>query len=173
MSNPILLPANFETYNFVAMSKKEQNPKNRIRLIAMANIQEGKTLKHIAESIKVHWNTIQTWLRNFRNFGIERLYVKRIKVKSTKISKQAETWIVNFLTMLSSDAVGGYITGKQLQLIIAKEFSIKCCLQTIYNTIHRLKFSWISSRSKHPKSDAEIQELYKKFSTTVKTVTSA
>ena len=73
MSNPILLPANFETYDFVAMSKKEQNPRNRIRLIAMAHIQDGKTLKQAAESLKTHWKTIQTWLRNFRNFGIDHL----------------------------------------------------------------------------------------------------
>lgn len=171
MSNPILLPVNFETYNFVAMSKTEQNPKNRIRLIAMAHIQDGKTLKQTAESLKVHWSTIQTWLRNFRNLGIEHLYVKATKAKSSKISKPAEIWIVNFLTMLSNHATGGHITGRQLQSIIRKEFSIKCCLQTIYNTLHRLKFSWITSRSKHPKSDPEIQELYKKFSTTTKQVT--
>lgn len=168
MSNPILLPANFETYNFVAMSKKERNPRNKIRLIAMAHIQDGKTLKQTAASLKVHWNTIQTWLRNFRNFGIERLYIKPTKVKPSRISKQAEIWLVNFLTMAGSDDTGGHITGKQLQSIITKEFSIKCCLQTIYNTLHRLKFSWITSRSKHPKSNAEIQELYKKFSTTTK-----
>lgn len=171
MSNPILLPANFETYNFVAISRKEQNPKNRVRLIAMAHIQDGKTLKQVAEALKFHWSTIQTWLRNFRNFGIERLYVKTTKAKSCKIPIVAEIWIEKFLTMLSSQHTGGHITGKQLQAIIKKEFSIKCCLQTIYNTLHRLKFSWITSRSKHPKSDAEIQELYKKFSTIAKKVT--
>lgn len=171
MSNPIHLPANFETYNFVAMSKKARNSRNKIRLIAMAHIQEGKTLKQTAAALKVHWITIQTWLRNFRNFGIERLYVKTTKVTPSKISKQVETWIVNFLTMLNSHDTGGHITGKQLQSIITKEFSIKCCLQTIYNTLHRLKFSWITSRSKHPKSDAEVQELYKKLSTTDKKVT--
>jgi transposase len=168
MSNPICLPANFETYNFVAMSRKEKNPKNRVRLIAMANIGEGKTLQEVSESLKVHWKTIQTWLRNFRNFGISGLYVKTTRVKPNKIPKRAEKWLVDFLTMLSSNDVGGYITGKQLQSIIAEEFSVKCCLQTIYNTLHRLKFSWISPRSKHPKSDTEIQELYKKFSTTAK-----
>lgn len=171
MSNPILLPANFETYDFVAMSKKEQNPRSRIRLIAMAHIQDGKTLTQAAESLKVHWKTIQTWLRDFRNFGIEHLYVKTTRIKPSKISKQAETWIVDFLTMLSNQDTGGRITGKQLQSIIEQEFSIKCCLQTIYNTLRKLKFSWITSRSKHPKSDAEIQELYKKFSTTAKKVT--
>lgn len=80
MSNPIHLPANFESYNFVAMSKKERNSKNKIRLIAMTHIQDVKTLKQTAASLKVHWNTIQTWLRNFRNFGIEHLYVKKLKL---------------------------------------------------------------------------------------------
>ena len=47
----------------------------------MAHIQDGKTLKEAAGSLKVHWTTIQTWLRNFRNFGIERLYVKTTKAK--------------------------------------------------------------------------------------------
>ena len=173
MSNPIRLPADFETYNFAAMAKKEKNSKNRIRLIAMANIKEGKSLQQISESLKVHWKTIQTWLRNFRNFGIKHLYTKTTRTKPNKLSKQAEKWITDFLTMLSSSETGGYITGKQLQIIVNSEFSVNCCLRTIYNLLHRLNFSWISSRSKHPKSNVEIQELYKKFSTTVKTVATA
>ena len=68
MSNPILLPANFATYNFALMAKREKNPRNRIRLLAMANIQDGKTLKQVSELLKVHWNTIQTWLRNFPSY---------------------------------------------------------------------------------------------------------
>jgi transposase len=171
MSNPIQLPADFKTYDFVAMSKKERNSRNKIRLIAMSHIQDGKTLKETGLALKVHWCTIQTWLRNFRNFGIEHLYVKATKTKPSKISKKMETWIVEFLTMLNNHDTGGHITGKQLQSIITKEFSIKCCLQTVYNTLHRLRFSWITSRSKHPKSDFEVQELYKKFSTATKKVT--
>jgi transposase len=168
MSNPILLPANFATYNFALMAKREKNPRNRIRLLAMANIQDGKTLKQVSELFKVHWNTIQTWLRNFRNFGIEHLYVKTSKARPSKISKQVEDWIADFVTMLSTSETGGCITGKQLQEIVQSEFSITCCLRTIYNVLHRLNFSWISSRSKHPKSDAEVQALYKKFSAATK-----
>ena len=60
-------------------------------------------------------------------------------------------------------SVGGRITGKQLHKIVCKEFSVNCSLKTIYNTLHRLNLSWISCRSKHPKSDIEVQELYKKL----------
>ena len=35
---------------------------------------------------------------------------------------------------------------------------------TVYNTMHRLGFSWITSRSMHPKSNQEIQNTYKNFS---------
>lgn len=81
MSNRILLPSDFKTYNFIAMAKKEKNPKNRVRLIAMANIQEGKTLEQVSESLKIHWKTIQTWLRGFRNFGISHLYQSQYKLQ--------------------------------------------------------------------------------------------
>lgn len=168
LSNSILLPSGFATYDFTAMAKKEKNPKNRIRLLAMANIKEGKTLKQVSDALKVHWKTIQTWLRNFRSFGISGLYTKTTRAKHGKLSKDITDWIVKFITMLSSSDVGGHITGKQLQSIVLEEFGFKCCLKTIYNSLHGLKFSWISSRSKHPKSDMKIQELYKKFSKTSK-----
>ena len=64
MANPILLPENFSDFDFKKLAKNEPNPANRIRLIAMANIQEGKTLTSIAATLKVHWKTIQLWLSN-------------------------------------------------------------------------------------------------------------
>lgn len=172
MSNPLLLPASFTTYDFIGMAKKESNPKNRVRLLAMANIKDGKTLEQISEVLKIHWKTIQTWLRNFRKFGIEGLYVKTSRNKSCKLTKDISEWVVSFITMLSSGDTGGYITGKQLQRILFEQFALKCSLKTVYNFLHRLNFSWISSRSKHPKSDDEVQEIYKKFSTDVKAASS-
>ncbi|WP_425360907.1 winged helix-turn-helix domain-containing protein [Candidatus Tisiphia endosymbiont of Ceraclea dissimilis] len=41
---------------------------------------------------------------------------------------------------------------------------MKCSLKTVYNTIHRLGFSWITSRSVHPKSNQATQNTYKKTS---------
>jgi len=48
--------------------------------------------------------------------------------------------------------------------MLLEEYGVKCSLRTVYNTIHRLGFSWITSRSMHPKSNQEIQNTYKKTS---------
>ena len=164
MPNRLLLPENFSKYNFVELSKKEPNPRNRLRLIAMSHIQDGKTLKVVASYVKVHWKSVQRWLTDFRLGGINSLYVKTTKYKPQKLNKEIQNWINDLLESLNSHDTGGYITGKQLHNLIEKEFSINCCLRTVYNTLHRLKYSWITARSKHPKSDLEIQALYKKLS---------
>lgn len=169
----LILPVNFAQYDFIGMARKESNSKNRVRLLAMASIQDGKTLERISEVLKVHWKTIQSWLRNFRNFGLEGLYVKTTKARQSKLTKDIADWVVNFITFLNNCDTGGHITGKQLQKILYEQFALRCCLKSVYNLLHKLKFSWISSRSKHPKSDEEAQEQYKKFSTTVKELASA
>jgi transposase len=163
MSRPKLLPADFMAYDFISLSKKESNGKNRVRLIAMAHIQANKRLTEIADALKVYWKTIQVWLANFRREGLAGLYVKTRKPKSRKLDISIEEWISEFLTKLNAEDTGGYLTGKQLHSLLEKEFTVKCSLRTIYNTLHRLKFSWITARSKHPMSDIEVQEAYKKI----------
>ncbi len=109
MANPILLPENFANYDFVSMARKTPHPKDRIRLIAMANIQEGKTFVQISSILKVHWKTIQSWLAKFRKNGIKSLYVKTKKYKPRKLDPAIEEWIANFLDRLNSEATGGHI----------------------------------------------------------------
>jgi hypothetical protein len=38
-------------------------------------------------------------------------------------------------------------------------------LTKIYRLLHRLNFSWVTSRSKHPKQSQDAQEDFKKFKT--------
>ena len=162
MARHILLPLNFHQYDFAKLARKESNPKNRIRLIAMANIKDGMTLQATSKVLKVHWKTLQNWLTSFRADGISGLYVKTTKYKPTKLPDEVKLWISKFVKTLYSDQIGGRMTGVQLLSLAKNHFSVECCLQTIYNTLHDLNLSWISCRSKHPKSDIEVQELYKK-----------
>jgi transposase len=46
---------------------------------------------------------------------------------------------------------------------IQDEFSVEYKLKNIYRLLHQLKFSWITSRSWHPKQSKAVQETFKKI----------
>ena len=71
---------------------------------------------------------------------------------------------MNTLTInnLNDSKTGGYITGKELHNMLVEKYDAKCSLKTIYNTLYRLGFSWITSRSIHPKTKQKVQDEYKK-----------
>ncbi len=70
---------------------------------------------------------------------------------------ETEQWLHNKIIELSESTTGGYVTGKDIKLWLLKEQETQCSLKTVYNTLHRLGFSWITSRSIHPKSSPEEQ----------------
>ena len=147
--------------------KHESHGRNRIRLLAMYHLQLGKSFKAISEIVKSHWKTVQSWLRRFRNHGFEGLFESQRSGAPRKINTIQESALFDKINTLSESKTGGYITGKELlHIMLLEEYGAKCALKTVYNTMHRLGFSWITSRSMHPKSNQETQNTYKKTSQT-------
>jgi len=164
MARPLMLPPHFHQHEFLLLRRREANPRNRFRLLAMHHLQQGKDLKSVAGIVQYHWKTVQSWLRRFRETGFEGLFESSRSGAPKKITHDVEQWLHDKIKTLSESKTGGYITGHELQTLLADQFGIKCTLKTVYNTLHRLKFNWITSRSLHPKSDPVIQTAYKKTS---------
>jgi len=162
ISRKKLLPKDFAKHDFLGKSKKEKNPRNRIRLLGMSHLQDGKTFSAVATLLKVHLTTVQSWLRRFREDGFEGLLESPRCGAPRKLNKKQEDFIKKKIESLSKNAVGGYITGKDLQKMLKEQKGVNCSLRTVYNTLHRLNFSWITSRSKHPQGDDSRQKAYKK-----------
>jgi transposase len=138
------------------MMNHESHGRNRVRLLAMHHIQLGKTFKAISAIVMYHWKTVQSWLRRFRDNVFEGLFESQRSCAHRKLSTKQETVLFNKINGLSASKTGGYITGKELHHMLIEQYGAKCALRTVYNTIHRLGFSWITSRSIHPKSNQEI-----------------
>ena len=122
--------------------------------------------KAISAIVKSHWKTVQSWLRRFRNNGFEGLFESQRSGAPRKLNTKQESAIFDKINELSASKTGGYITGKELHNMLIEQYNAKCALKTVYNTMHRLGFSWITSRSMHPKSNKETQNTYKKTSRT-------
>jgi transposase len=142
--------------------KHESHGRNRIRLLAMHHLQLGKSLQVVSGIVKSHWKTVQSWLRRFRDTGFEGLFESQRSGAPRKLNTVQESALCDKINILSGSKTGGYITGKELHKMLLEEHGAKCALRTVYNTIHRIGFSWITSRAMHPKSNQEIQNTYKK-----------
>ena len=65
---------------------------------------------------------------------------------------------------LQKDRVGGRVKGKDVLKLMKKKYGLNPSLATVYNTLKRVKLSWITGRSIHPKADLKAQEAFKKTS---------
>lgn len=142
--------------------KKESHKRNSFRLLAMHHIQSGKSLIETSKIVQVHWQTVQSWLKRFGEDGFNGIYESQRSGAPRKINLSKEEIISDKIKILSESKTGGHITGKELQQILSSEYNVNCSLKTVYNTLNRLGFSWITSRSMHPKSNQEVQNAYKK-----------
>lgn len=161
MGRKLILPEDFKSHDFLKIMRTMKHARNRIRLLAMHHIQLGKSLKNVAKIVQYHWITVQQWLKRFKEEGFDGLYESQRSGAPRKIEKEVEAFISEKLSKLSEAKTGGYITGNQVHQIIIDKFNTKCCLKTVYNTMHKLNFSCITSRSIHPKTSIEVQEEYK------------
>ena len=162
MARPLILPRGFHEHDFLSLMKKESHGRNRMRLLAMHHIQLGKSLKAVSELVQSHWTTVQGWLQRFGKFSFDGLFESRRCGAPRKLQSAQEDFLSAKIKALSEDKTNGYITGKELHQMLIDKYNIQCSLKTVYNSLHRLGFSWITSRSMHPKSSILEQNAYKK-----------
>lgn len=139
------------------------DPKVRLKILALLQLREGKTIKEVTEIFKVHRDTVRNWIKQSSN-GLSGLTTKPMSGRKTKLRKEDEEAFKKVFKEESAKRVGGRLTGHDIQQILVKEFNAIYTLTGVYRLLKRLKIVWITSRSVHPKQDEMIQEDFKKTS---------
>ena len=92
----------------------------------MSHVQDGKTLSVVADLMKVNWKTVQAWVKRFRENGFDGLLESPRSGAPRKLNKKQENFIKKKIESLSENAVGGYITGKDLHKMLEEQMHVKC-----------------------------------------------
>ena len=163
MGRQIQLSDSFYTIDFQQLSQTEPHARTRLRLIGLAHIQAGKTFASIGESLLVNTQTVKNWMNSFRREGLKGLQEKSGRGVKQRLPESKEQQLFNSVLSLQKKCEGGRVGGKDVQLLLKNKFKVNYKLSAIYNLLHKIGLSWITSRSKHPKSDFEAQELFKKL----------
>lgn len=105
--------------------------------------------------------TIRQWRKTYEKEGLEALLGirsgrgrKSRLLTSERLKKDIET--------LQERRNGGRIRCQDIVEMVAQKYNVHYSRSGMYHVLNRLNFSWITSRSKHPKQDPEAQEKFKK-----------
>ncbi len=150
--NPIFLEKN-QIHNFKQLAKRANDPREKIRLLAFAHMQDGKSPREAAEAVKVTRNAVYVWLRKFKKDGLIGLKEKGGRGAKLKISMSESEAFRNAVLELQKGRSGGRIKGQDVLDMMKSKFGVICTKRSAYNHLKRANLVWVSARSQHPNSD--------------------
>lgn len=132
---------------------------DRIRVVLWG--LQGQTAKQIADRLdrKIRWVQLKAAL--FRDNGIIGLFDR---LRTGQPQKLPEEMTEKFCERLRKgpqprDNVSVF-QGKYIQKILFEEFGCKYSVSGIYKLLHRLRFSWVTSRPIHEKNNPETMKTW-------------
>ena len=149
--------------DFQALIAQETNGRMRIRLLALAHIKDGANNTQTAKYLKVSRRSVNDWLRRFNEGGLDGLKEKARSGRPCSLSSKQLELLKIYIQENSIKPNGGRLNASIVRDYIREEFSVEYKLKNIYRLLHQLNFSWITSRSRHPKQSKAVQESFKKI----------
>lgn len=149
------------TDDFEILYKKMGQQKYGIRLLALWKIQSGISETSVCELLHKTHATIRKWRRTYEQEGLEALL--RIRSGRGRKSRLLKTeTLKKDIETLQEKRNGGRIRCQDIVEMVAQKYGVRYSHSGMYHILNRLNFSWITSRSKHPKQNSEAQEMFKK-----------
>jgi transposase len=133
----------------------------RLRSVLLA--KQGFTAPEIATCTGFSRRSVQEWVGRYNTEGLEGLKTKPGRGRKPPLTPEQEKQLQQRLDLgaLPEDGVCT-LRGKDVQRILAQEFGQLRSLNAVYGLLHRLGYSSLVPRPKHPESDPATQEEFKK-----------
>ena len=145
------------------LSAREKDPRLKIRYLALHHFSLGENRTQIAKYLGVTRTSVNRWVSSYLSNELDGLISKKSSGRPHRLSDQQKS---NLQTYIIENAVknnGGRLIAEDIRVYIQDVFNVQYTQRNIYHLLQDLGFSWITSRSKHPKQSEEAQEAFKKI----------
>lgn len=150
--------------DFKELYKKRGQQKHGIRLLALWKLQSGMTETKVCALIGKTHKTIRKWRRIYEQEGVEGLLmISKGRGRKSKLEGKSKD-LEKEIDLMQGQRNGGRVRCQDIVDFVLDKYNIEYSRSGMYHVLHRLGFSWITSRSKHPKSSPESSEDFKKSS---------
>ena len=153
----------FDHIDFKPLIAKETNGRMRVRLMALSHIKDGANNAQTARNLHVIRRIVNEWVKRFYEQGLKGLQEEPRSGRPCKLNNEQLTQLSEYISNNSIKENGGRLKAQTIATYISKEFKVQYSVFNIYRLLHQLGFSWITSRSRHPKQSEEVQEDLKKI----------
>lgn len=151
----------YKHVNFLKLAKSESSKRVHERLLAIHHLCNGKNRHEAAAIVGRSDEWLRSWTLKYHNGGYENLIGKKPPGNKGYLTNEEEKDLVKLIIEAQENRDGGRITGIEITDLIQKKFNVTYKGTSVYDLLERLGLSWVSSRSKHPKSDEKKQKDFK------------
>ena len=150
--------------DFLRLYQTESNARGKMRFLALHHIQQGLSKSEVCRMICISRHSLDLWLLWYKESGVDRLR-KKVQGRGAKSKISiSQKELQEAILKLQADRNGGRIMGSDIHKMISEKYQIKYHKNYVYTLLNKLGLSWVSARSKHPKSDPAAMEAFKKTS---------
>ncbi|PTP05027.1 hypothetical protein CWO17_11425 [Vibrio sp. 10N.286.45.A3] len=127
----------------------------KTRYLAVHYFELGHNRVQIAQLLGVSKDSVNAWIKNYHNHGLDGLKSKKqtgrpTLLKEEQLSRLSEYLESNFV----NDQVRLFMA-EDVRRYIKTEFNVSYASRNVYRLVHALGFSFIISRSKRPTQSLE------------------
>jgi transposase len=151
----------YKHVNFQKMARSESCPRVRERLLGIHNLMIGKNRIQAANAVGRNPEWLRDWVLRYEDGGYENLFDNPRPGQKSYLSKKEELELSILILQAQDNKNGGRITGPEINMMIKDKFGVEYKSSGLYDLLERIGLSWVSSRSKHPKSDEKKQQAFK------------
>lgn len=151
----------YKHVDFQKMARSESCSRVRERMLGIYNLMIGKNRIEAAKAVGRNPEWLRSWVLRYDEGGYENLFDKEKLGQPKHLTSEQETELVQAIILMQDDRNGGRITGNEIREYIKIKYNKTFKNNSIYDLLHRLGLSWVSSRSKHPKSNEKKQKVFK------------
>jgi transposase len=145
--------------------RKEKDPRLASRIRAVYLAMMNKSAPQIAQILGYSRRIIQDWIYAYNKKGLKGLQDNPGRGQRCKLNSDQIRWLRQRIEDGPRQEDGICVfRGCDIQRIIQQQFEVSYHLNSVYKLLHRLGYSYVSSRPEHPKGSPEQRKAFKKKS---------
>jgi transposase len=148
---------------FKQLAAKEKDPRLKIRYLALHHFVLNKNKTQIAKYLGITRASVNRWVSSYLSYGLEGLISKKSTGRPHRLSAQQKQDVTSYISDNAVKPNGGRLIADDIRIYIEASCNVQYTQRNIYHLLNDLGFSWITSRSKHPKQSQEAQDSFKKI----------